>query len=163
MKDYAVRKAGPEDLDEIMAIYDYARQRMARAGNPRQWIDGYPSWGVIAADIDCGNCYKLERDGRISGVFAFIPGADPTYDSIEGEWLNDHPYGTIHRIASAPGARGIADACLEFCQGHAGDIRIDTHEDNAPMLGWIRSRGFAYCGIIRCHNGTPRLAFQKSL
>lgn len=37
---------------------------------------------------------------------------------------------------------------------------IDTHEDNAPMLGWIRSRGFQYCGIIHCASGTPRLAFQ---
>ncbi len=35
-----------------------------------------------------------------SGVsFAFILGEDPTYQQIDGAWLNDQPYGTIHRIA----------------------------------------------------------------
>ena len=36
-----IRPATVADLDAVMAIYDYARQRMAESGNPSQWIDGY--------------------------------------------------------------------------------------------------------------------------
>lgn len=158
--DYHVRLSVMADIDAMMEIYAYARRRMAEGGNPTQWIDGYPSREVIAADIAQGHSYVVERGNEIAGAFTFIIGRDPTYDVIEGAWLNEAPYGTIHRIAAARGHRGIADACLGFCRGHGVDIRIDTHTDNAPMLGWIESRGFTYCGIIYCHNGTPRKAFQ---
>lgn len=156
-----IRRAMACDLDKIMPVYEYARKKMAEGGNPNQWIDGYPSVDVISDDIARGNSYIIEEEGVIAGVFTFIIGEDPTYNIIEGQWLNDNEYGTIHRIASAPGASGIADICLEYCLKQVSDIRIDTHTDNAPMLGWIRSRGFEYCGIIYCHNGSPRLAFQK--
>lgn len=158
-----VRRAESTDIDRIMPIYEFARRRMAQSGNPHQWIDGYPSRDVVAGDIACGNCYVVEAGGEITGVFAFIVGDDPTYAVIEGSWLNDNEYGTIHRIASAPGAKGIADICLEYCKTRIPDIRIDTHRDNAPMLGWIRSRGFSHCGMIYCHNGTAREAFQISM
>lgn len=160
MKDYCVKKTEAEDIDEVMRIFDYARRRMAESGNPNQWIDGYPSRDVITGDIESGNSYKIEIDGRIAGVFTFIIGDDPTYGIIEGEWLNSNPYGTIHRIAAAPGATGIADICLEYCRKQIRNIRVDTHEDNIPMLGWIQNRGFAFCGIIHCHNGSPRKAFH---
>jgi len=157
-----IRHTTSSDLEEVMAIYDYARVKMRDTGNPNQWIDGYPSVDAISQDIANENSYVIEKSGKIIGVFTFITGEDPTYNVIEGKWLNNKPYGTIHRIAAAPGAKGIADICLEFCRSEGIEIRIDTHSDNAPMLGWITSRGFTYCGIIYCHNGTPRLAFQKN-
>lgn len=160
--DASVRKTLPSELARVMPIYDHARLRMAACGNPNQWIDGYPSADIIKQDITLGNHYSIFVDGRLAGVFTFIIGADPTYDVIDGRWLNDEPYGTIHRIAAAPQATGIADICLTYCLGLVPDIRIDTHEDNAPMRGWIESRGFSYCGIIRCHNGSPRRAYHFS-
>lgn len=155
-----VRPTVAEDLERVMEIYAFARERMAANGNPNQWINGYPAVADIMSDISSGVSYVVEISGIIAGVFTYIIGNDPTYDFIVGEWLNDRPYGTIHRIASAPGYKGIADICLDFCKSNGVDIRIDTHADNAPMLGWITSRGFSYCGIIYCHNGTPRKAFQ---
>lgn len=160
MENIIVRPTVAEDLERVMEIYAFARERMAANGNPNQWINGYPAVADILKDISSGVSYVIEIDGIIAGVFTYIIGNDPTYDIIDGEWLNNDPYGTIHRIASAPGFRGIADICLDFCKSKGVDIRIDTHADNAPMLGWITSRGFSYCGIIYCHNGTPRKAFQ---
>lgn len=160
MNEINVRPTVAEDLERVMEIYAFARERMAANGNPYQWINGYPAVADIMRDISNGVSYVVVIDGMIAGVFTYIIGNDPTYDVIEGEWLNDKPYGTIHRIASAPGFKGIADICLDFCKSKGIDIRIDTHSDNAPMLGWITSRGFSYCGIIYCHNGTPRKAFQ---
>lgn len=100
MKDSVVVKTRIEDLDEAIRIYDFARVRMTEGGNPNQWTDGYPSRDVIAEDIESGNSYKIVIDGRIAGVFTFIIGDDPTYEVIEGGWLNDNPYGAIHRIAA---------------------------------------------------------------
>lgn len=159
-KERKVRLTGSADLDAVMRIYDEARARMRKSGNMTQWVNGYPSRDVIIKDVAEGNSYVVEKNGRVVGVFTFIVGKDPTYSVIEGRWMNDNPYGTIHRIASADGSSGIADACLEFCKTKNVDIRVDTHADNHPMLGWIVSRGFAYCGIIHVSDGTPRKAFQ---
>lgn len=155
-----VRHTTASDLDAVMAIYDHARQTMRESGNTTQWVNGYPSRSVIEADMERMCSYVVEKEGRIAGVFTFIIGEDPTYSVIDGEWPDNLPYGTIHRIASAPGESGIADACLAFCLKSAARLRIDTHLDNHPMLNWIRSRGFVYCGIIRIADGSPRLAFQ---
>ncbi len=155
-----IRRTRIRDLDIVMSIYDYARTRMQTSGNPNQWIDGYPSCEIIIADIQQGNSFVIETENKITGVFTFIIGPDPTYEVIEGGWLNDNPYGTIHRIAAAPNAKGIADICLNFCKSKELDIRVDTHPDNIPMLNWIKSRSFTYCGIIYCHNGSRRKAFQ---
>lgn len=159
MDDMTVRPAAMADVDEMMCIYNYARRRMRQTGNMTQWVNGYPSREAIMRDIADGNSYVIESEGRMSGVFSFIIGADPTYSVIDGCWPDDLPYGTIHRIAAAPGVRGIADRCLEFCRSKGVGIRIDTHADNAPMLGWIKSRGFVYCGVIYIADGTPRVAF----
>ncbi len=158
--EISIRKTTTGDLGDVMAIYDYARQKMIDTGNPIQWVDGYPSEAIIADDIESGNSYVIENGERIIGVFTFIVGEDPTYRYIDGHWLNDCPYGTIHRIAAAPGAHGIADFCLAYCKSKKVDIRIDTHADNTPMLNWISSRHFTYCGIIFCHDDTPRKAFH---
>lgn len=148
------------DIDHIMAIYDSARNRMHIGGNPTQWVGGYPSRSIIEADIAAGNHYSVFDGDNLIGIFTFIIGKDPSYDVIDGEWSDNDTYGTIHRIASADGAHGIADAALDFCLSQGVNIRIDTHCDNRPMLGWIESRGFRYCGTVIVHDGTPRRAYS---
>jgi len=131
---------------------------MHNGGNPTQWV-GYPTQKIIEADIAASSHYSIFDGDKLIGVFTFIVGEDPSYDVIDGEWPDNDTYGTIHRIASADDAHGIADAALEFCLGCGVNIRIDTHSDNSPMLGWIESRGFRYCGIVTVHDGTPRRAY----
>lgn len=160
--DDLVRRTATADIPAVMRIFTAAIARMRKGGNHAQWGNGYPSEQVVKADIDHGNSYVIEHAGEIAGVFTFIVGDDPTYGVIDGSWPDDAPYGTIHRIAAADGMHGIADTALHHCLRRGVNIRIDTHELNAPMLSWIRSRGFAYCGIIHLVDGSPRLAFQLS-
>ena len=90
-----------------------------------------------------------------------IIGDDPTYALLEdGQWLNDRPYGTIHRIASDGSCKGIFDAALEFSKGMINNIRIDTHEANSIMLTLMESRGLKRCGIIYKEDGTKRIVYQ---
>lgn len=155
-----IRHSRESDIDTIMGIFSHARQCMRESGNNSQWTNGYPSAKVVGKDIEAGNSYLIESGKGILGVFTFIVGEDPNYQTIEGEWPDSKPYGTIHRIAAAPGAKGVADIALDFCRKAGVNIRIDTHDENAPMLGWIKKRGFVYCGVIHVEDGTPRRAFQ---
>ena len=80
----------------------------------------------------------------------------------QGRWLDDeHPYGTIHRIASREGTHGVMPYVLQWAFGQIDNIRVDTHRDNIPMQHLLLKHGFSYCGIIYLLNGDERLAYQK--
>lgn len=156
-----IRKTEITDLQAILEIYSRARDFMRESGNPTQWGDDRPRESAVRADIERGASYAVECGGQVVGVFAFIIGEEPTYQKIDGAWLNDEPYGTVHRLASDGKAHGVFSACMDFCFSLMPNIRIDTHRDNAPMLHLIRKHGFTECGTIWVEDGTPRIAFQK--
>ncbi|MBQ1306951.1 MAG: N-acetyltransferase [Erysipelotrichaceae bacterium] len=156
-----VRKTAVEDLDEVEKIFIHARKQMAVNGNPTQWGNDRPSMELVKKDIAEGNSYVVLNDGRITATFAYIIGIEPTYLDIDGAWLNEEPYGTIHRIASLNEVKGIFDFVIDYVSGFHMDIRIDTHRDNRRMLHLIEKNGFERCGIIIVDDGTERIAFQK--
>ena len=157
-----VRHSTAADLPALRGIYAAARAFMKATGNPHQWGDTKPTEEMILSDIDRGVGYVVEEAGRPCGAFAFIEGIDPTYGVIDGgAWLNDAPYGTIHRIASDGTARGVLAAALAFGAQRVDNIRIDTHADNRVMQHLLDTYGFTRCGVIYLENGDPRLAYQK--
>lgn len=160
---FHIRPAGTEDLETLMRIYGHAKEFMARHGNPEQWTGGYPSEKLIESEIEAGHSFVCETaDGKIAGTFCFITGEDPTYQVIEhGRWLADGPYGTIHRLASAGIAHGVAEACMEWCWQRMPNLKADTHSDNAIMQKILEKAGFTRCGIIYTDNGSPRIAYQR--
>ena len=156
-----VRKLRREDLDAVFAIYARARQLMRESGNPNQWKDSHPARELTEGDVENGTGYVIEEGGEIVGVFAFILGRDPTYGYIEGEWLNDEPYGTMHRVAASGKVRGVLGTCLAFCESQIGNVRVDTHADNKIMQHLLEKYGYRKCGIIYIADGSPRIAYQK--
>jgi len=147
-----------------MQIYSSARSFMRRSGNPSQWAGVYPAEEDIRLDIELSRLYVCVEEKDILGVFCFFEGTDPTYVKIyEGSWLNDEPYGVIHRIAVAENAhgKGVAAFCFDYCHKKSGNIKIDTHRDNIPMQKALAKNGFRECGIIYLANGDERIAFQK--
>ena len=156
-----IRKAHPDDISEILQIYDIARKFMRASGNFSQWGGGYPGEALLSADIQSGNLYVMCLDSTIEGVFALIPGEDPTYGYIEnGAWHSSRPYATIHRLASRGTVPGIAKACFDYSRQKYPYLRIDTHEDNLPMQRAILRYGFQKCGTIYLSDGAPRIAFD---
>lgn len=163
MTDLTVRHATVEDLPAVLALYRGAKVFMRRSGNLTQWAGSYPSEPEALKDIADRNLYVIEdADKEIACVFAFITGNDPTYENIDGAWLNDLPYGTVHRIASSGKYPRMVEKCVDFCLRTVSNVRIDTHRDNRPMLDALHRVGFMRCGIIICADGTPREAFQIS-
>lgn len=159
-----VKEATLADVDAILDIIDEARAIMRETGNATQWGNGYPSREVIAGDINAGHGFVCSVDGTIVGYFCFMQGkdVDPNYLVIEGgQWLNDKPYGVIHRLASGRKVKGIAQASFDFAFSRINNVRVDTHHENVPMQNFLKKIGFTYCGIIYVSDGTPRDAFQK--
>lgn len=155
-----IRPATPEDFPALERIYARARSFMKEAGNPTQWPSSYPSAEQLQSDLAKEALYVVEQNGTVVGVFALVPGEDPTYREIDGAWHADAPYATIHRVASDGSCRGIAQACFEFCKKRYSYLRIDTHADNLPMQAVIQKAGFRPCGTIIIEDGTPRIAFD---
>lgn len=158
-----IRKAQADEIQTIMSMCNHSRSFMRANGNTTQWVNGYPSAATIELDIVNGNGYIVEENNKAIGYFAFIIGPDPTYSIIEnGSWLDDAtPYGTVHRLACAPGYHGVAKSCFEWCQTQAACVRADTHADNHIMQHIMTGLGFCRCGVIYVADGTPRDAYQK--
>lgn len=82
--NYQIRHAELSDLPRILEIYAEARQFMRHSGNPNQWGDSRPAESTLLEDIQKRQLYICTEDLHILGVFAYIPGIDPTYLLIEG-------------------------------------------------------------------------------
>ena len=177
-----IRAAVLEDLPQMMAIYETARQFMRRTGNPDQWKDHYPPEEVVRKGIREGKAFlcvadgpqdggsrKAPKKGELLGTFYFAVEEDPTYRKIyEGAWLQEGAYGVVHRVASAGRGRGFAKACFQWAQARcpalqAASLRIDTHRDNLVMQHVLEENGFTRCGIIYLEDGDERLAYERVL
>lgn len=155
-----IRLAKTGDLGRILDIYSIAKVFMRESGNPTQWDGSYPDAETLLADIQKKQLFVMIEKERIYGCFALIGGEDPTYGYIDGAWLSDSPYGTIHRIASDRTKKGVFDQCVRFARETYDHLRVDTHENNLPMQQVILKNGFVYTGIIYLENGDPRLAYE---
>lgn len=157
---YQIRQAKENDLERVEEIYAYARNFMAKNGNPNQWGKTHPPRDQLVQDMEEGDLYVIIAGEQIHGVFYFRIGEDPTYGKIyDGAWHSNRPYGTIHRIAG-DGSGGIVRTAVEFGKEQCAYLRIDTHEDNKVMQGAVQKAGFQRCGIIYIADGTPRIAYD---
>ena len=157
-----IRNSCETDIPAIMDVLEAAKVIMRSSGNVNQWINGYPSETVVRKDLENGNGYVVEDDGRVVGYFAFIASPEPTYAVIfDGAWLEDElPYHVIHRIGSYPEVHGIFKSIMDWCVSKDRNLRIDTHRDNFIMQHNILKYGYKYCGIIFLESGDERLAYQ---
>lgn len=157
-----IRKTEERDIEKVLSIYEQARKFMAEAGNPGQWTGGYPAEEDLRRDMERGGSYVCLENGEIAATFFFLVAEEPTYRVIrEGKWLNEEPYGVVHRVASASRGRGLASHCLSWCLKQCHNVRIDTHRDNIPMQNMLGKLGFARCGIVYMEDGSERIAFQR--
>lgn len=168
---YDIQKAKIQDFDTIWDIILFAKETRKQEGSD-QWQDGYPSKETIEQDILNGYGYvlTLPTNSEILGYMAIIMDIkEPPYAFLDGYWLNEQPYATVHRMAVSKNAKGkgvgkmlltIAELLVKEKGIH--NMRIDTNFDNLPMLRILDKLGYTYCGIIYQRN-SQRKAFHKVL
>lgn len=160
-----VIKAKQRDISAVIAILDESKKIMQETGNTSQWNENYPSQTMIQTDIDNDNGFLCVESGEIVGYFCFLQGnaPDPNYHQIEGAWLNQRPYGVIHRLGSNRKAKGVAQCAFAYAFSKIDTVRVDTHRENHPMQRFLKKQGFSICGVIHVSDGSPRDAFQKTI
>jgi len=164
-----LRKAGIQDLNRIWTIIQQAILKRKEEGST-QWQDGYPNPSLIANDISNGYGYIcLDQDDRILAYVALIFAIEPAYEEIEGNWLSEHPYACIHRLAvnQEPYTKGVATWIMHAVEPICVDsgyysIRVDTNFDNVGMLRVFEKLGYQYCGEV-FFRGAARKAYEKVL
>lgn len=116
-----IRKTTLQDVDTVLDVFAAAKRYMRANGNASQWGDEYPDRSIVTYDIACGSSYVMLENGEIVGTFALFLGEDESCRIIEdGAWHLDHPYGTIHRLASNGKARGGVPAAACGARGRRG-------------------------------------------
>lgn len=165
--------AQSEHVDRMCEITEDAKKQLRGLGLD-QWQKGYPSREVWEQDVINACTYLAVEDGVIQGIFAFQTTPDSSYREIDGQWLTDIPYASMHRVCVADGCKGKGVAGRMFAYGFelarkAGfeTVRIDTHPGNLPMQHALKKAGFEPCGTIRlvggCEDGDLRVAFERIL
>lgn len=155
-----IRKAKNCDFDCIKAIYAYARKVMKENGNYEQWKDSYPTDEIIKDDLEKEQLYVCVEGDEIVAVFMYTNELEPTYAVIDGKWMNDLPYGTMHRVASTGKVKGVTTRIFLWCYEQCKNLKADTYKDNKIMQHLFEKNGFKKCGIIYLEDGSERLAYQ---
>ncbi len=151
----------------MLEIYEYARKFMAKTGNPRQWgPNKWPPEELICKDIEVGKSYVCINDeDKVIGTFFFDYGHDieSTYRVIEGgSWINEEPFGVVHRLAGDGSEKGIGAFCLNWCFDQCGHLKVDTHYENVVMQNLLDKLGFDKRGIIHVTQDIyERYAYEK--
>ena len=162
--------AKKEDLSCTMRIVADAQAYLAMQ-HIDQWQNGYPNEKVILNDIQNSESYVVKSDElSIIATAMFSTRNEPTYTSIEGQWITKEnaPYGVIHRMAISEKSRGtgIAKFIFNYCeqclkQNAIKSMRIDTHEGNLGMQALLKKLDYVFCGVIYLENNDKRLAYEK--
>ena len=154
-----IRKASVQDLGQIMQVYDKARKFMRENGNAEQWGEDYPSAELIEHDID--KMYLCMSEGGLP-VFSIMRRKKmKIIKKLMEKWLNEEPYGVVHRVASTGIVRGAASFCLDWAYAQTLNLRMDTYSDNIPMQKLLEKCGFQYCGSFERLGMDKWMAYQK--
>lgn len=163
-------KATPQDMPEIMAIINDAKEMLKENGID-QWQKGYPNEAVMLQDINNEDLYFAKIKGKSVAILALVFDEDPNYLHIEeGKWLTDLRYSVIHRVAVGKGqlGKGIMGRIFTYSEELTLEkglqsMRIDTHPENKSMQRALTKAGYQYCGHVFMSNGDLRYAYEKPL
>ncbi|MBQ8345391.1 MAG: GNAT family N-acetyltransferase [Clostridia bacterium] len=164
-----LKAATEQQLETVMALIEQARAHLKEQGID-QWQNGQPNETMIREDLKRGQGYLMMAEGEAVGYFCLLPDGDKVYDSSPVAWQTSRNYAAIHRVAMGDGYRGkgyavegFTLATEHFRKLGKEALRIDTHEDNKKMQGFLTKLGFTCCGKLFVPNVGERLAFEKSI
>lgn len=169
-----IRFGNNRDIEKIASIYEDAKELFSDLGY-YQWKGEYPNINNAIYDINNNEVLLIEENNDIVCTLTLCYEIDHNYDVIDGKWLNDNKYVSIHRNCTNKKYYHLGYMTKLFKEAEnvikdkgIFDIKIDTHRDNYYMQKMLEKIGYSRCGIIELLNRSDlednlRVAYQKHL
>ena len=171
-----VRKACPNDLAALTAIYEETHTLEEQGMTATGWIRGvYPTGETARRAIEEGEMYVLEEDGVIAACARFNRHQEDVYALVPWQTpAEPDEVLVMHTLVVSPAhrGRGCAHAFAAWYEEEARRLgcralRIDTNARNAAARRLYASLGYRESAIVPCKfNGIPDVALvclEKSL
>ena len=164
-----IRSGSAQDIPAVMDLVRRVVPGMRAAGN-LQWNDEYPNAAAFERDVERGEMWVAEVEGKLGGVAAVTTDQDPEYAEVG--WDLTETAIVVHRVAVDPEFRGlgIAAALMEQAETVArargiGVLRVDTNSENAATQRLFPKLGYTLAGEIGLsfRPGLRFLCYEKRL
>ena len=147
-----VRPGTQEEVPAVMALVQRVVPLMREEGN-LQWDAAYPNPEVFAKDVQLGQLWVAEVDGRLAGVAAITTDQEAEYSQVG--WDLGEVAIVVHRLAVDPDFRGLGVAWALMTQAETvartrgiGVLRVDTNTHNEATQRLFPKLGYTYAGEI---------------
>jgi GNAT superfamily N-acetyltransferase len=151
-----VRRAGAEDVDEIVGVLSEAAAWLLARGI-RQWPDPFPR-GRVAALAERGDFYVASSGGETVATLALM-WSDPTF---WGERPADAGYVHALAVRRAYAGRGLGGRLLDWAGEQVATtgreyLRLDCLAGNSELRRYYERRGFDLRGEVAVDDFTSAL------
>lgn len=155
----ACRRAEPEDLPAVLALFAGAVERMCSQGID-QWDELYPDREILRADIEKREMFLLTENGAPVSAVVVNGEQAPEYREVPWSIRGKGEPAVLHRLcvsASAQG-RGLGRRTLLAAEKAAaslgfGYIRLDAFPKNPGAIRLYESSGYRLAGRITIRKG----------
>lgn len=158
MEQIRFRAGTAEDLDEIFGFVKAAIEKMILQDIP-QWDEIYPTRDDFAADIESGNLYVGELDGRLVCVYVLSKDCDEEYNNAQWKTDTDN-FIVLHRIVVNPDFQnqGIGRLTMEhiidsLMEQKVQSLRLDVFSLNPYSQRLYDKLGFVRTGQANWRKG----------
>jgi ribosomal protein S18 acetylase RimI-like enzyme len=142
-----VRRAGPEDVDEIVAMLSMAARWLLARGI-RQWPDPFPR-GRVEPLVRRGDFYLASFDGELAATLALL-WSDPAF---WGEQPDDAGYLHALAVRRTHAGRGLGARLLDWAEAEVVArgrtyLRLDCLAENDALRRYYQAPGFEPRGEV---------------
>ena len=160
-----IRKATPEDIPAIAALYDEIHDREAAGETTTGWLrDVYPVRKTAEDAVARGDMFVQEIGGRIVGTGIINQIQVDVY--ADGEWqypAEDNEVMVLHTliISRKTEEKGLGKQFLDYYEAFALEngcryLRLDTNARNKAARAFYKKHGYTEIGIVpTVFNGIP--------
>ena len=163
-----LRAANTKDFPLVKRLFKEGRVHQNSLGFV-QWLPGYPSEELFAADCSLQRGFIVEIEEKDAGYVVIDLNGDPEYDRLSNIWKLSGPYAVVHRMVLSDQFRGkgLGAKLLYLIEEHVKKagisiIKFDTGLKNTPMQKLLARNGYQNLGAFNFVWG-PRYAYEKGL
>ncbi len=154
-----IRRAKPEDTDQIVAIYDRLHEEEEAGEAAIGWVrDVYPTRKTVVDSLGRNDMFVMEEDGSIIAAAIINQIQVPEY-SLAGwkQEASEDQVMVLHTLTVDPlqKAKGFGKAFVAYYEDYAREhhcphLRMDTNFINKRARKMYAGLGYEEIGIVNC-------------